>query len=76
MPLIRSLLIVALIAFPRIAAAEAGPASLVELGGHIEVAEQAWIEAILTPPVLVSLGAFPDWSNPDIELSSTLRERL
>ncbi|MBW2548834.1 MAG: mechanosensitive ion channel [Deltaproteobacteria bacterium] len=76
MPLIRSLLVVALVAFPRVAAAEAGPASLVALGGHIEVAEQAWIEAIVTQPVLVSLGAFPDWSNPDIELSSALRERL
>jgi len=76
MPLIRSLLVVALVAFPRIAAAQASPASLVDLGGHIEVAEQAWLEAILTQPVLVSLGAFPDWSNPDIELSSALRERL
>ncbi|HIE72534.1 MAG TPA: mechanosensitive ion channel, partial [Planctomycetes bacterium] len=76
MPLIRSLLVVALVAFPRVAAAEASPVSLVALGGHIEVAEQAWIEAILTQPVLVSLGAFPDWSNPDIELSSALRERL
>jgi len=76
MPLILSLLVVALVAFPRIAAAQASPASLVELGGHIEVAEQAWLEAILSQPMLVSLGAFPDWSDPDIELSSALRERL
>ena len=76
MPLIRSLLVVVLVAFPRIAATQDSPASLVDLGGHIEVVEQAWLEAILSQPTLVSLGAFPNWSNPDIELSSALRKRL
>ncbi len=65
-----------LILFPQISAAQPDPASLLDLRNRIEVAEQAWLEAIITEPLLVSLGAFPDWSNADVDLTSTLRERL
>ena len=65
-----------LILFPQISAAQPDPASRLDLRNRIEVAEQAWLEAILAEPLLVSLGAFPDWSNADVELTSTLRERL
>jgi len=73
---IRTLLVFLLILFPRIAAAQPDPASLLELDHRIEVAEQAWLEAINTEPLLVSLGAFPDWSSADVDLTSALRERL
>ena len=73
---IRTLLVFLLVLFPRIASAQPDPAPLLDLGHRIEVAEQAWLEAILAEPLLVSLGAFPDWSNADVELTSTLRERL
>ncbi len=73
---IRTLLVFLLILFPRIAAAQHDPASLLELDHRIEVAEQAWLEAMITEPLLVSLGAFPDWSSADVDLTSALRERL
>jgi small conductance mechanosensitive channel len=73
---IRTLLVFLLILFPRIAAAQPDPASLLELDHRIQVAEQAWLEAIITEPLLVSLGAFPDWSSADVDLTSALRERL
>jgi small-conductance mechanosensitive channel len=73
---IRTLLVFLLVLFPRIASAQPDPALFLDLGHRIEVAEQAWLEAILAEPLLVSLGAFPDWSNADVELTWTLRERL
>jgi small conductance mechanosensitive channel len=73
---IRSLLVFLILCLPGIAAAQPNPALPSDLVHRIEAAERAWIDAILTEPLLVSLGAFPDLSNAGAQLTSVLRDRL
>ena len=73
---IRTFFVVVFVLVSTMAAAQPDPTPQLDLGHRIEVAEEAWLAAIITEPLLVSLGAFPDWSDPDVELTSALRERL
>ncbi len=73
---IRRLLVFLVLFSPGIASAQHTPDSLSDLVHRIEAAERDWLEAILTPPSLVSLGAFPDLSNAGAQLTSILRDRL
>ena len=75
-PPICSLLVFLILFFQGIAAAQADPASPSDLLHQIEMAEQVWLDTILTPPLLVSLGAFPDLSNAGTQLTSILRDQL
>jgi len=76
MPWIRTFFVVVFVLVSTMATAQPDPTPQLDLGHRIEVAEEAWLAAIITEPLLVSLGAFPDWSDPDVELTSALRERL
>jgi small conductance mechanosensitive channel len=73
---LRTFLVFGFVLFPGFAAAQPDPVSPLDLDKRIEVAEDAWLQAIITQPLLVSLGAFPDWSDPGVELTVALRERL
>ncbi|MFP6814470.1 MAG: mechanosensitive ion channel family protein [Pseudomonadales bacterium] len=73
---LRTFLMFGFVLFPGFAAAQSDPALPLDPDTRIEVAEEAWLQAIITQPLLVSLGVFPDWSDPDVELTSALRERL
>ena len=73
---IRCLLVILMLFAPGIASAQDTPDSLSDLVQRIEAAERDWLEAILTPPALVSLGDFPDLSNAGAQLTPILRDRL
>ncbi len=73
---IRCLFVILMLFAAGIASAQDTPDSLSDLVQRIEAAERDWLEAILTPPALVSLGDFPDLSNAGAQLTPILRDRL
>jgi small conductance mechanosensitive channel len=76
MPFIRIPLIFLSIFFSGIVVAQSKPTSSLDIAHRIEAAERAWLEAITTKPLLVSLGAFPDLSHAEEKQTSILRDRL